>query len=112
MDNEQARVELTYIFADTGLAEELQQFELSQCAQAKHGMVKRCDLLDCNFATAGPVNGGANDAICPLANYIKNLVLGTYVKLFRRSKANIKLRTAISPTLNRTLRGAGCVVDA
>jgi hypothetical protein len=43
--------EITCIFADTRLAQELQKFELSQRAEGKHRVIEWSNLLDGDLAT-------------------------------------------------------------
>ena len=47
----------THVLADAGLAEELEQLELSECPQTEHGVVKGRNFLDCDFATCRSVDG-------------------------------------------------------
>lgn len=67
-----------HIFTDTRLAQEFEQFQFSQCSQAKHGMIEGCDLFDGNLTATRLVYGRAHDTVCTLAYYIKYLVLGAY----------------------------------
>ena len=47
----------TDVFADAGLAEELEEFELAKGAETEHGVVEGGDLLDGDLATARSVYG-------------------------------------------------------
>ena len=49
--------ELADIFANAGLAQELEQFQFSKSSQTEHGVVKGRDLLDRDFAAAWSVDG-------------------------------------------------------
>jgi len=66
-----------YIFADAGLREKFQEFQLPQGPETKHGMIKRCDFLDCHFATGRPVDCRADDAIGTFTDDIEDLILRT-----------------------------------
>ena len=43
----------THILIHASLGEELEEFKLSECPQAKQGMFKRQDLLDSDLSTGG-----------------------------------------------------------
>ena len=68
----------TDVFADAGLAEELEELELAEGAETEHGVVEGCDLLDGDLATARSVDGGADDAIRTLADDVEDLILGSW----------------------------------
>ena len=68
---------MTYVLADTSLAEEFEELELSQCAETEHGVVKGGDLLDGDLAAGRSVDGRADDAVRALADDIKHLVVGS-----------------------------------
>lgn len=70
----------TYILADTGLTQELEQLQLAQSPQTEHGMLKGRDLFDGDLAPAGTVYCRTNDAIGTLANDIEDLVLCAWGK--------------------------------
>ena len=70
----------THILADASLGEEFEELELTQGAEAEHRVLKGRDLLDRDLATAGPVDGRADDAICTLADDIEDLVLCAHVE--------------------------------
>lgn len=72
---------VAHILADTGLGKEFEQLELSKCAETEHGMIKRRDFLDCHFATGGPVDSGADDAVCTFSNDIEDLVLCSWLSI-------------------------------
>ena len=68
---------MTYILADSLVGEVLQQLQLSQCPQGKHGVIEWCNLLDCDFGTRLSVGGRDDHTVCPFSNHINDLVGGT-----------------------------------
>ncbi len=68
-------MKVTHILADAGLAEVLEELELSEGTQAKHRMVEGRDFLDRDLPAARAVDRGAYDSVRALANNIENLVL-------------------------------------
>ena len=65
----------TYVLADPGFRQELEELELAEGAQAEHGVVEGRDLLDGDLAAGGPVDGGTDDAVRALADDIEHLIL-------------------------------------
>ena len=65
----------THIFADTSLTEELQQLQLSQCAETEHGVIEGGDFLDGDLAPAGSVHRRAYNPVRALADDVEHLVL-------------------------------------
>ena len=47
----QGGAEPSYILTDAGLAQELEQLELTERSQAKHRVIKRCYLFDCDLSS-------------------------------------------------------------
>lgn len=70
----------THIFTDTSLREEFEELELTESAKAEHGVLEGRDLLDRDLAPTGPMDSGADDAICTLADDVEDLVLGADVE--------------------------------
>ena len=68
----------TDIFADAGFAEEFEELELTEGAEAEHGMVKGSDLLDSDLATTRSVHSRAYNAIRSFAYDVEYLILGTW----------------------------------
>ena len=65
----------TYVLANPGFRQELEELELAEGAQAEHGVVEGRDLLDGDLAAGGPVDGGTDDAVRALADDIEHLIL-------------------------------------
>ena len=78
MDDKKKKHRDTYVLAHPRLAQELEQLELAQRPETEHGMIKRRDLLDGDFAPAGAVDGRADDAVGALADDVEDLVLGAW----------------------------------
>lgn len=74
---------LTYVFADTSLAEEFEELKLAKGTEAEHRVVERHDLLDGDLSARGPVHGRANDTIRALADDIENLILCAFARIFQ-----------------------------
>ena len=68
---------ITYVLADTSLAEEFEELELAEGTKAEHRVVERHDLLDGDLAPRWPVHGRADNTIRALADDIQDLVLCT-----------------------------------
>ena len=65
------------VLAHARLTQEFEEFELSQCSQAEHRVVEGGNLLDCNFATTGFVNGGTDNTVRAFTDDIEYLVVRT-----------------------------------
>lgn len=104
----------TYVLADTSLAEELEELELTEGAETEHGVVERGYLLDGDLAPRRSVDGGADDSVCALAYDIEDLVLCACDAIHDtvHDPHDARCGKEHAPTLNRTLRGAGCAWEA
>ena len=65
------------VLAHSLLGKILQQLELTQCAERKHGMVEWGDLLDGHLCTRGTVECRDDYTVCTLTNDIEDLVCGS-----------------------------------
>lgn len=52
----QGSAEPSYILTDAGLAQELEQFEFAERSQAKHRVIERRYLFDCNLSSTGSMD--------------------------------------------------------
>jgi hypothetical protein len=73
----QCRLPPTNIFADARFTEEFEQLQFPKGPQAKHRVIKGCDLLDCHLPTTGPMDSRAHNTVRTLTDDIEYLVLGT-----------------------------------
>lgn len=77
-------------------------------------MVEGRDLLDGDFAATRSVYRRAHDTVRALSDDIKHLVVGAYQPSGVSATAVVwrDYKEQCSPTLKRTLRGAGCACEA
>ena len=70
---------VTHILANTCLTEKFEELKLSQCTEAKHGMIKGCYFLDGHFTASGSMDSGTYNTIGTLSNNIEHLVLRAFM---------------------------------
>lgn len=95
----------TYVFAYTRFTEELEELELAEGPETKHGVVEGRDLLDGDLAATWSVDCRTYDPVRALSYDVQDLVLGTCARVLAAAvRASDKW---YAPTLKRTFRGAG-----
>ena len=66
----------TYVLANPGFRQELEELELAEGAQAEHGVVEGSNLLNSHFPPTRFVDRRAHNTICTLSNDIEHLIPG------------------------------------
>ena len=100
---------MVYIFAYAGLAEEFEQLQLPESPQTKHRMVEGGNLLDRDLSAGWAMDGRTDDTVGTLSYDIEDLILRTCEGCRMNTRWNGGMEgNQHEPTLNLTLRGAGC----
>ncbi len=79
----------TYVFAYARFAKELEELELAERPETKHGVVEGCDLLDGDLAATRSVDCRTYDPVRALSYDVEDLVLGTCARIWRPPCANL-----------------------
>lgn len=71
----------TYVFAYARFAKELEELELAECSETKHGVVERRDLLDGYLSPAWSMDCRTYDPVRALSYDVEDLVLGACARV-------------------------------
>ena len=65
----------TYVLADPGFRQELEELELTEGAEAEEGVLKGENLLDGDLSVGGLVKSGDDSSVCTLSEAVEDLVV-------------------------------------
>jgi hypothetical protein len=100
---------VAYVLAYSGLAEEFEQLQFPKSPQTEHRVVEGGNLLDRNLSSRWAMDSGTNDTVGTLSYDIEDLILRACEAYRVSTKENGGVgENKHGPTLNLTLRGAGC----